>query len=235
MRIKMLLRTMDRMNSVLAGDKKKETMNLRLPYLKTYCTVLLILCTWSMNGLLAEDVPKKDAGGKEKPKKKAAVSLIVPATSSSERIVVGWGEKIRLAGSEILLHAELDPTRQHSSIRVDNVEEFETSKKKSKKKKKHVRFTLEDRYGHSVTYEKEVQRSQRIRTASGKTRTDLVVELGVCLGNRYVEDEFILSKKKVNEYEARLGRETLEGNFIIDPALTYTVTPSCTELQSSKK
>lgn len=169
---------------------------------------------------------------------KAESSKIVPADSEFERKVVGWSEKIRLEDGTLLLHAELDPTRQNSAVRVDEIEKFKAAEKKEKSSKKkihHVRFTLRDRYGHEKTFERPIVRLQRIRTASGKTRTEYVVELGICLGDRYVEDEFVVSKAKISDFEVRLGRETLEGHFVIDPALTYTVLPSCPETEGERE
>lgn len=138
-----------------------------------------------------------------------------------ERPILGWSEKITLVPGELTLHARLDSSRASSTLHVSGIKRF------VKGKQVYVKFAVKDRYGNQDNLERKVLRSSGILTVSGTKLSRYVVELGFCIGGEYFEDEIALSDKLNSNYDIRLGRQSLEGHFVIDPALSYTTKPDC--------
>lgn len=142
-------------------------------------------------------------------------------SSSKKRPILGWVEKASVLPAGLQLHAKLDTGHLGSAIYARDVKRYK------KKKESWVRFTLKDRYGKEDTFERKILRSVTLKGASNKTRTEYVVELGLCLGGQYFEDEVSLSNREGFMQELRLGRQSLEGHFTVDPALKFTTKPDC--------
>jgi hypothetical protein len=94
-----------------------------------------------------------------------------------------------------------------------------------------VRFTVEGRYGKKGVIEREVIRETKIKTRK-KTQVRYVVNVGICLGNRYQEEEVSLFDRSNFEHELILGRAYLAGVAIIDPSSVFAVQPACTECKN---
>ncbi|HZE21601.1 MAG TPA: RimK/LysX family protein, partial [Desulfobaccales bacterium] len=56
-----------------------------------------------------------------------------------------------------------------------------------------------------------------------------VIKIGVCLGRIYKETEVNLVDRTGFKYRMLIGRKFMEGAVIIDPAVKYTIEPSCSE------
>lgn len=138
-----------------------------------------------------------------------------------KRPVLGWLEKAVVFPGELALHAKLDTGRLGSTIVASNIERF------TKGKNSWVRFVLKDRYGKEAKIERKILRHATLKSRTGKIYTEYVVELGFCMGGKYFEDELSLSSVTGQPYEIRLGRQSLEGHYQIDPAVTYTTKPDC--------
>lgn len=164
--------------------------------------------------------------------------LLAPVLASAEksiekkpakRAVLGWEEKVTIVPEGIILHAKLDTGHHGTSVYAHNI------KKLKEKKDSWVQFVLKDRYGNEASFERKVIRRVTLKGSGNRIRTEYVVELGVCLGGKYFEDEISLSDREAFSQELRLGRQSLEGHFIVDPALTYTTKPDCDVKQEKKK
>lgn len=134
---------------------------------------------------------------------------------------VGWIEKLKLSPGDLILRARLDPAKNSSSLYAENI------KKMRKNRKLWVSFELMDQYGNSGKVSSEVIRTVKVKVDEKKTKEDPVVRLGMCLGKTYFEDEIRLTDKKHEEYDMQLGRQALEGNFLIDPGAKLTSNPEC--------
>jgi hypothetical protein len=144
-----------------------------------------------------------------------------------KRPTLGWVEKTLVMPGSLKLHAKLDTGHLGTAIYARDIQRFK------KNKESWARFTLKDRYGKEETLERKILRSVTLKGSSKKTRTEYVVELGICLGGQYFEDEVSLSDRGSFMQELRLGRQSLEGYFVVDPALTYTTKPDCESDPSS--
>ncbi len=135
--------------------------------------------------------------------------------------IVGWLEKLKLSPGDLILRARLDPARNSSSLHAENI------KKMRKNRKLWVSFELMDQYGNSGKVSSEIVRTVKVKVDEKKTKEDPVVKLGMCIGRTYFEDEVRLTDKKHEEYDMKLGRQALEGNFLIDPGAKLTSNPEC--------
>lgn len=136
---------------------------------------------------------------------------------------VGWIEKVKIYPGDLLLNARLTPGLGTSSMHAENI------KKMRKNKKIWVTFEVTDQYGNTSRLSREAIRSAKVKTPEGKNFEEHVVTLGMCLGRTYFEDEVKLVAKKHEQYAIRLGRQALEGNFLIDPAAKMITEPECGE------
>lgn len=145
----------------------------------------------------------------------------IKESTKQQRPIIGWTEKIKVYPGGLVLHAEFETGTAQSSIHADKIKEFK------KKDKPWVKFVLHDRYGKEAKLEREVLRMAKLKNARGETRKVPVVEFGLCIGSWYMEDEISLLDRSTLDHDLRIGRQTIEGNFVVDPALTFTLQPEC--------
>ena len=140
-----------------------------------------------------------------------------------ERQVIGIMEKVKVFPGELLMHAKIQPGLRTSSIYVENM------RRVRKGKKILAIFEMADQYGNEAKAMREIVRSVKIKGGDGKTREEFVVVMGMCLGKKYFEEEISLTSQQHDEYEIKLGRQTLEGNVLVDPGSKYITGPDCGE------
>ena len=141
--------------------------------------------------------------------------------------VVGWVEKIRVSPGNLVMHAKLSPGSETSSISAQNIEKFD------KNGKKWVRFEISDRYGKKFIAELPITRTTKIKQHGAESQERFVVELGLCLGRYYQEEEVTLVDRSDFEYEMLIGRSFIAGSIVLDPSLSYTLEPRCTPGENS--
>lgn len=158
-----------------------------------------------------------------------SVSADQEAVSKETKPIVGWVEKIKLYPGECLMQANLLPEIRGSSIHTDEIKTF------TRKKKKWVRFTLTDIYGEKITLERERVRLAKVKKSSGEVVRYPVVQLGICLGELYIEGELKLTDRSERKQRVAIGREILAGNILIDPAISHTLMPNCKNIPEDAK
>jgi len=139
---------------------------------------------------------------------------------------VGWLEKARIFPSDILVHAKLDTGADYSSLNASNLREFDRDGKKW------VSFEVTNRFDQKATVEEPVVRVAMVKKHFGKPARRLVVRLGICVANHYMEADVNLVDRSNFENQMLLGRSFLAGNLVIDPALTFTAEPACNKPKS---
>lgn len=162
----------------------------------------------------------------------ALLPLLVatPSWSTQEKVqplpIVGWIEKVEIAGAGIILHAKLDTGADHSSLHAKSIEQFE------KKKQTWVRFEVRNRYGETKVIEARTHRWAKIKRIMGKSQERIVVRLGLCLGHQFMEVDVNLVDRSNLSFPMLVGRGFLAGNVIVDSSKSYTSEPSCSEKSS---
>lgn len=135
--------------------------------------------------------------------------------------MLGWVEKIRLYPGDLLLHAKLAIGSEGSSVDANDIQEF------SRNGKKWVRFTITDRNSKTKTLERKMMRMARIKRTGEGSISRYKVKMGICIANKYIEDEVTLADRGDYDYEVLIGQSLLAGTFTVDPALTYTKKAKC--------
>jgi len=162
-----------------------------------------------------EEAKKKK---KSKKKKKQAKEN---GESSSNRLIVGWVEKIKVKKEGLLFNAKLTPGSEGNVFHAKNIQPFQKSGEDW------VKFEVSDRKGKEVSLEKPISDEKSYRDSKGKLYTRPHVKLGVCLAGIYMDIDFGLEDRSKFDQEVRVGREALAGNFLIDPSLERSTQPNC--------
>lgn len=165
----------------------------------------------------AADQGSKTGSADSRPAKDASTS----EQAHAHRPIVGWVERIRLEPEGLLLDAKLTPGSEGSMIHVDDPETYR------KDGTEWVRFSLTDRKGKTKRFERKIIDQTRFRNSNGEIKERFIVRSGFCLDKTYLEVEFALGDRSSFEQEVRLGRETIAGQFIVDPAKSRTTHPNC--------
>ncbi|MGI6681476.1 MAG: ATP-dependent zinc protease [Bdellovibrionota bacterium] len=139
----------------------------------------------------------------------------------AKKQTLGLIEKALILPENLVVDAKLDTGADSCSLHADDIKEFE------KEGKKFVKFTIVDRYGKKRTVIKEIVRHVRIKRLNNKSQIRKMINIGLCLGDVYKIAEVSLVDRGAFNYEMLIGRRYLSGDFIVDPAITYTVDPNC--------
>jgi hypothetical protein len=140
---------------------------------------------------------------------------------AGESRVMGWTERVQVYPGGLTLEAKLDTGARTSSINVQSYEKIERGGKTW------LRFSVSDRNGKSTVLERPVVRYARIRRSESRTTERPVVMLGLCIGGSYREVEVNLADRSHLNYPLLVGRTTMKGNIVVDPARKFTAPPNC--------
>ncbi|MDN3517160.1 RimK/LysX family protein [Aquisalimonas lutea] len=150
----------------------------------------------------------------------AFLATMLAAGTVHSHSVFGWVERVKVIDADLVLKSKLDTAAETSSIHAPDPEAFE------KDGEDWVRFEISNEDGTSVTLERPVERTVRIRSASGVTER-YVVNLTVCVGRIQQEREVNLADREELSTPMLLGRNFMEGVILVDPAEGYTEDPAC--------
>jgi hypothetical protein len=140
--------------------------------------------------------------------------------SAGEKTVIGAVEEVTLLQWGITVPARIDTGAATSSL---DVCDFEVNNDQ-------VAFTLPDRCGGHKT-RLPLAGWRHIQTGEGG-RQRPVVELEICIGNRRMRPQVSLNDRSRLEFPFLLGRNALEGNFVVDVSRQKTVTPNCPDAKA---
>ena len=134
---------------------------------------------------------------------------------------IGWIENVTVSPGELQFKAKIDTGAYNSSINAKNIVEFE------REGETWVRFDIVNKNQLSATIELPLIKEVTIKRHFGKKQRRYAVMLGVCLGKIYKETQVSLVDRQGFLYKMLIGRNFLKGDFIIDPASQFTVSPGC--------
>jgi hypothetical protein len=143
----------------------------------------------------------------------------IPLANGKE--MVGWVEKVRIYPGNLLVEARIDTGADTSSLHCDCITSFDRNGEKW------VSFIVETSDGKPVLMEQKVVRMAKIRRHFGEVQERMVVKLGVCLANTYKETEVTVVDRSGLTYPMLVGRDFLEGYFLVDPSVSNKTTPQC--------
>jgi hypothetical protein len=146
---------------------------------------------------------------------------LVPLANGAEKTTVGWVEKVRVFPGNTLVEARIDTGAELSSLHCDCITPIERNGEKW------VSFVVENSDGRPVLMEQKVLRIATIKRHFGEVQERMVVKLGVCVGKTYKEAEITLVDRSGLTYPMLVGRNFLQGDFLVDPSVSYKTTPQC--------
>lgn len=151
------------------------------------------------------------------------------ATSVSAKEVVGWVENVRLYPGDILVRAKLDSGAKTSSLHCDCITPIMVDGKQW------VSFSVEGNSGKIHSIKKPIKRIAKIKRHFGEVQIRYVIEMGVCLGNVFSQEEITLVDRSGFNYPMLIGRSFLKKRFLLDPGKTYTTKPDCSDVKTDEK
>jgi hypothetical protein len=146
---------------------------------------------------------------------------LVTFADGAEKTTVGWVERVRLYPGNTLVEARIDTGAELSSLHCDCITPLERDGEKW------VSFVVENTEGRPVLMEQKVLRIATIKRHFGELQERMVVKLGVCLGETYKETEITLVDRSGLTYPMLVGRNFLQGDFLVDPSINYKTSPKC--------
>lgn len=153
--------------------------------------------------------------------------VVVPGMASA-REVVGWVEKARIYPGGMEVKARVDTGAKTSSLGVDFVNYFKRGDEAW------VRFSATSYEGKTIRLERKVQRTAKVKRDFGTLKERPVIMMGVCLSTIFHEVEVSLEDRSHMNYQMLIGRNFLDGHFLVDPGSVFINPPHC-EKEISKE
>lgn len=136
-------------------------------------------------------------------------------TRLSDRTIVGAAERVELPEWGVRLRAKIDTGAKTSAIHAEDVEELGRRK---------VRFSIvtsSRTRAKRVRVEAKVVRRTRVRSSTGHLEERLIVATTLSVGGVDKRIQVSLTNRKGMIFRMLMGREALEGDFLVDPSRRY--------------
>lgn len=131
--------------------------------------------------------------------------------------IIGGVEPVYFLPLKTPISSRIDTGAETSSVDVDNIRPFERDGEKW------VAFKItNNQTGESHYFEKRLVRKTTIRRIH-KDEQRYVVDMDVKIGDDLINAEFSLAKRDKFSYQGLIGRNILNGRFIVDPSLEDTL------------
>ncbi len=131
--------------------------------------------------------------------------------------IIGSVEPVHISSFSIPFGARIDTGAEISSVDAQNITPFERDGEKW------VSFDITNRKNNEKHhFEKPIIRKTKIkRFQSNECR--YVIHLNIKIGNEIIENEFSLINREKFDYQVLIGRNIINGRFIIDPSVENTL------------
>ena len=169
--------------------------------------LILLLCLVAL--------PSRTRGDPDEPKISDGTEVIVPPQKKIEKIVIGEVEDVTLVPWGIVLPARIDTGADMSALDARNIHTW----------KNIADFKLGKLYG-GAQLRLPIVEWRQVKTSVG---TDIrpVVEIGICLGPKFLRTRALLGDRSQMTYPFLVGRNVLKGRFIVDASNTKAVRTVC--------
>ncbi len=147
-------------------------------------------------------------------------SQIIPNESpitKTETPIAGGIETLYIVPLEMPFQARMDTGAETSSIDAQNLKPFERDGEKW------ISFDITNRKNGEIKhFEKPIKRKTNI-VRTGEKERRYVVLLDIKMGKELINAEFTLNDRTKFDYQVLIGRNIINGRFIIDPTLENTM------------
>ncbi|MBI9090239.1 MAG: ATP-dependent zinc protease [Desulfobacterium sp.] len=170
-------------------------------------------------------VIKKQAKKKQTKKKRPKPSPEI----HGRRYIIGEVEPVMIKQAGFTLPARIDTGATTSSLSAADITPYERDGKKW------VSFTVKSSDSSKIKQMKRpVSRTVRIKTHVSKSRSQYVVKLRTVLGHIEQVRDFTLTDRSNFKYPVLIGRNFLDGIFLVDVSLKNSTSPF-SEKQNNEK
>lgn len=129
---------------------------------------------------------------------------------------VGWRESVSLPLFKLIdLKAKIDTGAKTSALHADDIEFI------SVKGKKFVKFSIETIDGKKKYIKSKFLEEREIKSSTGQKTIRPVVKTKIRMGKSEFEIEITLINRDLMGFKMLIGREALNGRFLINPARSY--------------
>jgi hypothetical protein len=157
-----------------------------------------------------------------------SIGLLVPValptggwTAERDKPIIGAEEEVLILPWEIRLRARVDTGAATSSLDARNIRVQRRSGKRS------VRFTLVSDDGSRVALDLPLSGYHRVVSADSGIERRPVVRIVICVAGLRAETEVSLNDRSSMQYRMLLGRNVLEGRFLVDVSRSFATRPVC--------
>jgi hypothetical protein len=168
--------------------------------------LILLLCLVTL--------PSPTRGDPDEPKTSDDVGT-VPSPKNPEKIVIGEVEEVTLVPWGISLPARIDTGADISALDARNIRIW----------KNIADFRLGKSYG-DLHLRLPIVEWRQVKTSVGSD-TRPVVEIGICLGPKFLRTMALLGDRSQMAYPFLVGRNVLKGRFIVDASHAKAVHTVC--------
>lgn len=133
------------------------------------------------------------------------------ASVKTDLTVIGEVEPVTIVAPKLTMPARIDTGATTSSLDAQDIKKFERDGKPW------VRFSVKDRKTGKISQlETPLARIVEIKRHGGEPQMRPVAKLKVKLGKTVLSSEFSLTDRSLFEYPILIGRNVLEGLFVVD-------------------
>ena len=142
---------------------------------------------------------------------------ILPAEQKITMPIVGGVETLYIPPFEVSFQARMDTGAETSSIDAQNIRPFERDGEKW------ISFDIINRKNNQKHhFEKPlIRKTTIVRTLKKEKR--YVINLSIKMGNEIINEEFTLNDRSNFEYQILIGRNIINGRFLIDSSIEKTL------------
>ncbi len=140
-----------------------------------------------------------------------------PQSAYSGTPIAGGVETLYIIPMKMPFHARMDTGAETSSIDASNLKPFERDGEKW------IAFDIINRKnGEKHHFEKRLKRKVKIRRTEANEHR-YVVQMNIKMGTELISAEFSLNDRGKFDYQVLIGRNIINGRYIIDPTLENTL------------
>ena len=147
--------------------------------------------------------------------------LLMLSPGAFAKEIIGWVENVGVSPSNAIIKAKIDTGADSSSLDCECITPYERDGEQW------VRFSVTDINDQTVSFEKKVVRTTRVKRHFGEVQKRMVVRMGICIGDQYGETDVSLVDRSGFNYSMLIGRKYLKNKFIVDPDETFLSHPKC--------
>lgn len=140
---------------------------------------------------------------------------------ATDKPVLGAVEEVVLLPWGIAVRARVDTGAATSSMDARNIE------LRGRRRNRTVAFTLVGDEDRRLRLELPLVENRRIVTGGGREVRRPVVRMDLCVAGFRGTVDVTLNDRALVDYRMLLGRNVLEGRFLVDVAQTLTSRPAC--------